>query len=427
MRSSSMVRLLALAFAGATLAACGEEGPTDVGAGLLPGGAIRTAEVLIDPARFLVSDTAFSGYGNISQIGFTLVANQVGGALNANTLVRFSPVPTTITVNAPAGGTQVDTMPNLAAARIVVRIDTLRSSPAGGGVLLRLYRAAEAWDRETATWRNRIDSLQVQRPWAQPGGTRGALIAETTWTGGDSASFNVDPALMRALGDTASTNHGAILVTETPGARIRIPAMAVRLSYRSTLQPDTTVVIPQDNLPRTFIFDPTPAAAAGGPRVGGVPGWRTFLVLRERLDTLRVPCPGQPGCTMPLSEATITRAALVLDRLPAPPGFALEDTLQIAARTVLASPLVPLARSPVGELIGVTRNAVPIAETGTTDVTVTEFIRRLALVPQADVTPQSPHLALLSFTEGQVFGFAAFAPSPRLRLVYTVATETQLR
>jgi hypothetical protein len=423
------ISALALVVAAGTLSACGEELPTEVGAGLLPGGTVSSIEVVLDPSRFLVSDTAFSGFGAPSGVAFTVIADRLQGVLNSNVLARFQPIPRSITVRDAAGtGTRPDTIPILQGGRLVLRIDTMRSTAPAGGAPLRLYRVAEEWDRATANWQMRVDSPGTQRPWAQPGGTRGALVSQAVWTGGDSVVFAVDTVTLRSWSDTLDLGRGALVVAEGAGTRLVSPGLALRFDMRSPLQPDTVVVLAQEVTSRTFVYNPSPALTAGQPLVGGTPGWRTFMQLRDRLDTLSVPCPGQPGCMMRLGDASISRASLLLDRVPAPPGFALEDTLRIVATTVLVSDRVPLVRSPLGETVGLSRETEsPQRPTGTAEVAITELVRRLARAPEAGVDRQTPFLALLALTDGQTFGNAAFAPGARLRLIITVGQETQLR
>jgi hypothetical protein len=428
-KAPARVAALAVGTVVIALGACGEELPTEIGAGLLPDGGVRTVELILEPGRFLVADTSFSGFGAPAGVQFTVLANDFDGVLDANVLARFPMVPAAITVRDTAGsGTRPDTVPILDAGRLVVRIDTARSTPSTLGATLRLYRGVEWWDRETANWTLRVDSPAVQRPWAQPGGTRGALVAESVWAGGDSVIFNVDTLTLRAWADTADPGRGAILVSETPGSRVISPGIALQLDFRSTLHVDTVVTVTQDIGSRTFVFDPPPATSAGHARVGGVPGWRTFMELLPRLDTITVPCPGQPGCTMALRDASISRAALLLERAPSPPGYVLDDSLRIAAATVLVTEGVPLIRSPLGQTVGLSRQVErPAERTGTAEVVITELVRRLALAPEAGVARESPYVALLALTDGLTFGNAAFAPGARLRLILSVGQESQIR
>jgi hypothetical protein len=112
---------------------------------------------------------------------------------------------------------------------------------------------------------------------------------------------------------------------------------------------------------------------------------------------------------------------------------------------VTRSPLLPLARSPVGDTVGRNHPAAPASRfvvgpgaTGRVEVPITPFFAALAADTTAAGagTTESPGtltLALLGAPlEGSNFGFAEFfgrrsgANAPRLRLIVTVATEVQL-
>jgi hypothetical protein len=418
---------LSAAVLGTALAGCGEELPTEVGSGLLPGGLIRTVEVTIDPSRYLVWDTAFAGYISPGETGYALIADRFEGALNANALVRFGTLLNSLTVPDAAGVSTLDTVPVLQGGRLVVGIDTIHST-ATGPVHLQVYRSAETWDRLTASWTMRVDTAGTSVAWQQPGGTRGALIGEGFWTPGqDSVTIAMDTIALRAWDDTLEARRGAIIVADEPGARVRANSFGLRLDYEPSFRPDTIVTLTQEAVARTFVYEPQLPTVHDGIRVGGVPSWRTYMRLRERLDTLVVPCPDQPNCVLPLSAVNITSATLLLEQLQSPPGFTPTDSLRILSTRLLVTERVPLLRTPLGENIGLMPGGAPPTPTGVpVEVPVTALIRDLALPPDT-VERAAPYLALLPLNEGRVFGFTSFASAPRLRLVLTLATEVQLR
>ncbi|HEX6323252.1 MAG TPA: hypothetical protein VFZ36_05955, partial [Vicinamibacterales bacterium] len=179
----------------------------------------------------------------------------------------------------------------------------------------------------------------------------------------------------------------------------------------------------------TFVYDPPVPAVSSTPRIGGITAWRTFLLLRARLDTLRVPCPDQPSCTLPVRDAAINYAALLLEPTASPPGFAVEDSLGIIARVVLDAPDVPLVRSVLGGFAGQLPDLLPASRfaggAATVELPVTEYLR-LAATDTADAAmPQK--LVLLPGQQSGTFGYASFRAMPRLRLVLSVASELQLR
>src|SRR5688500_2263107 len=149
----SLALALALAF-GAT--ACTEENPTEVGDALLPSGDVLTFEVILPASAFLVYDTSFAGF-NIPLVSpFGVVARSFESVFDANTLVRFSLPPRTLSVRTTGTTVVVDSSPRYSTGRMLIRLDTLTNSALP--VRLALYRTAEEWD-VTATWENRVDSL----------------------------------------------------------------------------------------------------------------------------------------------------------------------------------------------------------------------------------------------------------------------------
>lgn len=413
------------------LVACGRETPTDVGGTLLPGQSVRTFETVLDASAFLVRDTAFSGYGRPANSTFLFVTSARGGALESRGLLKWPALPGVITVRDAAGTLRPDSMPIYFGGRIKVRIDTLRSSPAP--FTLQALRATQTWDVASATWQLRVDTGDVELPWAQPGGAPGALAGSGRYqAGNDTITIEVDSQTVVAWRDTVNMVSGAVIAMETADAYVRTADITLEIDARSAIDTDTVVTSVTRPTESVFIFDPPVAASAADPRVGGIPVWRTYLQLLEGLDTVTVGCPDGPvGCRVPLGHVSISYAALVFDPVAPPPGFAVEDSLQIGARLLLVDPLVPLARSPLGEAVGVMPR--PLSPAGYVDtstpieIPITEYMRRAAAdsVDAAERPP--PFIALVTTAELGTFGFVTFASPPRLRLLMTVATELQLR
>jgi hypothetical protein len=408
------------------LSACGDEGPTEIGAGLLPANAIRTFEIVIGPERYLVFDTAFGLYSEPQDAPFLILANQFENALDARGLARFN-IPTAITVVDTAGAVRLDTMPRFFAGTVRMAVDTLHegSPPAR----LALYRTAEEWE-VSATWTLRSDEGGVQRAWTTPGGTRGILVDTMTFVPGvDSLRFRVDSATIAIWSDTTNAARGALFVVESGGVRLRTTLPMLHLQARSSFRPDTVFTTLASAPTQTFIFTPEQPTVAGQPRVGGTPAWRTVLRLQDRLDTLSFACPGVPNCRFRLGEADLNHAGLRLEPVPSPPGFRPEGTLSLGAYLLLPSPQIPLPRSPLGSLFSFT--TVPATSFQTVgapavDIMVTELIRTLMRDPASRATDFAPtHVALVS-GEPRNFGFGTFAPLPSLRLVVSIAQELQL-
>jgi hypothetical protein len=403
--------------------ACTQDSPTEAGSGLLPPDAIRTFEFVLGPERYLQWDTAFGLYSATADAPFTVIANEYEGALNSRTLLRYE-IPRVISVIDTLGVTRPDSMPIFFAGDVRVLLDTLGSTPPPAD--LSLYRTTEDWDRLTATWHHRVDSTGVQIPWAEAGGSPGALIGTGTYEEGDSIFVPVDSATIAIWADTTDVTRGAVLDVST-GARLRAAAPTLLLRARSRFHPDTVfelTLAPE----RTFIFEPTQPGSVGEPRVGGTPAWRTMIRLQDRLDTLTVACPGVPDCTIRLGEASINYAALQWQPVLAPAGFAPELPLTIALHALLPSPLLPLERSPLTGAVGVP-GEVPVTSFTAPDAPVvelpaTEFVRLIFSPDSAAFVPT--HIALLPSGSTRTFGFGTFAGLPSLRIIVTLARELQL-
>jgi len=427
--------------AGLVAAACADEDPTGVGGPLAPGGTVRTYEVVLDPPDFLVGDTALGGFVAPQLVGYRVLAGGYDG-LTANGLARFAAPPASVTYTDEGGSTRTDTMPSYFAGRLVLRMDTLRSD-APGPVLLELHRVAEEWDPRSASWTLRVDSGAVQLPWTEPGGTSAALVDTATWdpAEGDSVSFDVDSLTVALWADTSDAARGALIRVATPDARLRSQVAILRLDARPSARPDTAVIVTVGTIGGSFVFDLDPPAGSEL-RVGGIPSWRSYLHL-ARLDTLTVPCPGEPagsGCVLRLNDVKINYAALVLQPEGTPRALVPDDSLRIRARTVLSVPGVPLERSPLGsraaafssEAIG-PATFQPDGNPGTIEVPLTQLIAALAAGRSDDAGgPLPQRLVLYAMQEGGAFGFGTFgatgsAAPPRLRLIVTVATDVEIR
>lgn len=409
--------------------ACGEEGPTQVGAGLLPPDGVRTFEVILEPHQYLVFDTAFGQYSDPPDAPFVVAADGFDQGLFSHVLARFS-LPAAVNVVDTLGTGRQDTAAVFLGADVRMLVDTLRSTDAP--VQLAVYRVTQSWDR-SATWSLRVDTAGVQIPWATPGGARGALIDTVTWAAGnDTLTFRVDSATLAAWRqDTAAMNRGVMIVAQTPGARIRLTPPQMTVQARSSFRPDTVYDAFTSTFRRTFIFTPEQPTVSAAPRVGGTPAWRTVLRLQERLDTLTFACPGVPNCRVRLSEAAISHAGLRLQPVPPPPGLRPEADLVVGAYLMVPSPLLPLERSPLSELVGVAtmpRTSFMAPGAPVREVAITEMIRRAATPPEQwpQDAPAPTHLALTAGPDPILFGFATFEAMPRLRLVLSIAQELQL-
>lgn len=416
----------ALIAAGLAAGACDQENPTEVGETLLPGG-VRTYEVILPASRFVEQDTAFSGYFDARAVDFLIMANDFQGALDANIVGRIQ-IPTFITARDSAGNTVTDSLPSFVSGRMLVIMDSVAGNIAPDNATLRLNRLAETYDARTADWTLRLDTGAVQLPWTQPGGTPGSSISTGTWqAGADTVVIAVDSATIAAWADTLSPVRGFVLRADDPGTRLRIVQIKLVLNAISSMRPDTVFTADATTANDIFVFDPQPPFTAGELFAAGAPAWRGFLRLRERLDTLALPClDNEPGCVVLLRDASVTSAGLQFDAAPALPGFLPEDSIGLAMREVFKTPTIPIERAPLGAFGGSNNYAQPAAfrDGGVVNILIGEYIRQFT--DGDDVRP-GPWIAVVGAPEGGTFGHAAFTGLPRLRLVLSVGADLRLR
>jgi hypothetical protein len=435
----SWLYTLLLAPVAFALHACGRESPTDVGGALLPADALRTIEVILDPSAYYDIDTTFTGFDETRDANFLVIAHEFGGVFESNTLARFE-VPTTIGAADSTGTVVTDSMATLMGGRIVIALDTARSDVTLP-VSIALYRIDEEWDPASADWTNRVDTGGDTLPWAQPGGRGGAFIDSVVWstanvdTAGnpvDSLVIDVDSQTI-ALWTESGRAKGGLLAMEKSGQRVRAADVLLRVDARPSVKPDTVVTITVRAATPIFLYDPPAQRQGGELLVGGIPEWRTYLRWRPGIDTLSIPCPQVgPNCVIRLAEANINYAALILRIAEPPPGFLPQDSTRMITSPVLASPLSPLERSPLASNVGVgieflSPSRFQNPQGDETEVPVTPFLRRLLADTTSDGEPVSPWMAILPLVTGFDVGLAAFEPTPRLRLILTVARELQLR
>ncbi|MEX1182274.1 MAG: hypothetical protein WEF86_03495 [Gemmatimonadota bacterium] len=420
-----MKRLLLTVCASVLVAACGEETPTGVGQILLPGESIETFEVILEADQYLVWDSSFGNYSRPSEVDLGILANAWGGSVDARVIVRYT-LPRNIRVRVAGGSEQPDSLPLWFEGDIQIPMDTL-VSPSGE---LSLHRSTETWDRESATWTLRVDTGGVALPWAVPGGSPGELAGTVAWaTATDTAVLPVDSATIVAWADTTLAAGGGVISAGLPGTRMRIGPPLLRARARSTLNPDTVVEVTLTPI-HTFIFTPVLEPQSSDIRVGGVPAWRGVLRFREDLDSITVPCPGEPGCRVRLDQVGVNFAAIQLQPVPSPAGFDPELPLEVALHLMLPTPNVPLQRSPISNPIAGTAEipgstflapGAPIVELGVTEV-MRQAFEALVEGGPAPVTS----VALLQSDTRTTFGFGTFAERPRLRLILTITKEMQL-
>lgn len=426
----------------ATATACADEDPTGLGPDLLPGD-VNTFELLLDPSTFLVNDTTVGGFTDASDAGFILVAREFGGDLNANALLRFGALPTSVTYEDEEGVSRTDNDPTFIGGSLVLHLDSMAMS-APGAATVRLSTLGQNWNPGDATWNvRRVNDDDVEQSWSEPGGTPGDLSFDGEWdASADSVVIPVDSQAVATIFDEDSGARGVLIRLMTDNSRFRLSNVQGNAVFHLEAIPSegpgdvvTTEVEPSGG---RAIFDaPEPDLAEGELRAGGLRGWRTVLQFNPRLDTLTVPvqCPGgQDGCEISLSESTISMAALVLEPLPVPRAFEPEDTLALEPHLLLVSENVPPNRAPVGNQVASPHLLEPGAFSAggsleDVSIPLTSFIANLTGERSDDRGSPPSDLALISVPASSSVGYAAFGGArmpegggvvgPRLRILVT--------
>jgi hypothetical protein len=432
MRRLLMVGLGVWAMA-ALVAACGDEGLTSVGADLM-GPGVRTYEVTLDPADFLVGDTTFDRIGNLDDAPFRMAAHAFDGELEARTLLSLLR-PEVVTYSPSEGQSRTDTIQAFVGGTLTLIVDTLATSVQP--IDVQVVQVTEEWHRRTATWDVRIDTTGVTEEWTEPGGSPGPVLGQATWTGGDTLQIVLDSAAVAVWDDSVAALMGGMFRSATPGARLFVTGLTFQFNVVPTGM-DTVVTAGQVRESKIIVAPEDTGPEAGVLRVGGLPAWRSLLHFRSMAE-VQIPCgPGRPsGCTLPLQGVTINQAALLLEPMAAGPRR-IERRTRIEGRGVFEGPGVPLPRSPLSPAFDLPSDtlvadyfAAPDQETPTVLVPVTTYVRiNMAPADQGEEPPR--WLALVVLNERGMFGYAAFGGlgsdrPPRLRLVVSVPDEVSVR
>jgi len=431
------MKLTAAAVLAVAAVACTQKDPTSVDASLLPEQPV-TVEVSLPWQDFGSNLGYYGGYGSAAQTGTGYVANDFGGKLTARSLVRFGGYPVSAVVLDSLGSQLTDYDLTFHGGRVVAFFDTL-GSVATKPITLQLSVLRNDWDVRTATWTMAVDTVGNQTPWGEPGAGPVEDLTTAVWdpSTGDSAVFVLDSAQALTWEDTASVGTasvvGARLSALTPGARLKLTDVALRLDTRSSLRPDTALVLSVDRSDLTFVYDPQPAPPTSGIRVGGVPSWRSVMDVNvpRTLDGPPQLC-AVVQCPMTLTKDEITYAALVLHTMAGDTAYAPSDTVYLDARPVFDRTLLP--KAPLGGSMitsGLGRRLPPSlfgADQGAAvEIPVTSWMQAVI----ADTTNTGPRtVALVSTYEPLRISYASFyGPSstlaPTLRLVVTVGPPVE--
>jgi hypothetical protein len=430
------MKLIAAAVLAAAAVACTQKDPTSVDASLLPEQPV-TVEVTLPWQDFGSNLGYYGGYGSAAQTGTGYVANAFGGKLTARSLVRFGAYPTSAVVLDSLGSQLTDYDLTFHGGRVVAFFDTI-GSVVTKPITLELSVLTSDWDVRTATWTMAVDTVGNQTPWAEPGAGPAQSLTTAVWdpSTGDSAVFVLDSAQALAWQDTTpgtASSVGARLSALTPGARLKLNDVALRLDTRSSLRPDTALVLSVGRTDLTFVYDPPPPAPTSGIRVGGVPAWRSVMDVNvpRTLDGPPQLC-AVVQCPMTLTQDEITYAALVLHTMAGDTAYAPSDSVYLDARPVFDRTLLP--KAPLGGSMitsGLGQRLPPSlfgADLGAAvEIPVTQWMQAVI----ADTTNTGLRtVALVSTYEPLRISYASFygpgSPlAPTLRLVVTVGPPVE--
>jgi len=426
------LRYISVAVFSLVLIACGTETPVEFD-DLLPGGGIKTGEVILEAPDFLEWDSVRTGFAFPQDVGYLVGARDFDGGLNVNILIKFNQVKETLNYTDRDGETRVDSLPELVAGNIALHLDTLRTL-GDDEVEVAAYFVGEDWQIGSANWTHRVDTDTAKYEWAEPGGTRGALIGTGTLTPGDTLlSISVSPEDLADLREYEVSDRGVLFEILTSGSRVQITRAVLHYQTRPEFKPDTLHTDSATMVSSLFLLASSPEAR-DEIMVGGLPAWRSYMRFQDRLDTIQVPCPGsEGGCTLPLSEVELNHASLELQPVQPQPGFAMVDTAHIETRIVLPLDLAPLpiARAPLGRQLGGFGVAHPSYRGESLrplKLTITDLID--ALTHQRPDGKDHPRtVALIANPEGARIGVATYGGvdsgenAPQLRLIYSVLSE----
>ena len=417
---------------------CRETIPTSLGDVQLPDEPL-TLEIQLNWNQFGSGLEVFGGYGKPRELGAGIIAESYAGTLSARTLVRFAQYPAKASVIDGTGTTREDEDLRYVGGRVMAWFDSDASTNTGP-VDLVLSAVQHEWDGGTATWSSAVDSIGVDTPWPEAGGGPVSVIDTATWdpAEGDTISFLVDSAQVAAWGDSSDETRGARIELVTPGERLFMHAAFLHVTTRSSINPDTVLILTTPADQATFIYSRVSQPPADGVRVGGTPSWRTVLdvTLPDELTGPPELC-AAAGCPFVISPQDISFAGLSLrSRTTEDAAFQPSDSMRLDVRAVLSRDALP--KSPLGESLiqDPSGTVIPgeffgLQDDQLVEIPITSFVRDLLSGPESTGRVRPNTLALISKAEPSSFAFASFhgpgsSMEPMLKLILTVSRPMEL-
>lgn len=421
-----------------TSAGCSEKTPTSIDDSQLPGEPL-TLRIRLPWEEFGSNLEVVGGYGRPQQLLQAVLAKSFGGTLEARTLVQWGDYPQSASVIDSTGTTLTDSDIAFIGGYVVAFFDTIASTNTEP-VTLGLGQLEEEWDPVSATWTSAVDTVGDQRDWSEVGG--GAVLPLVTgeWNpaAGDSAQLFVDSAVVAGWGDPDAPVRAARLELQTDGERLIINGLSLRLLGKSTIAPDTTLVLTVATERATFVYDPPAQPPVGGMRVGGAPSWRTILDVAVPAELTGPPelC-ATVGCPFALQPRHVSYAALGLRTRQTETAFQPTDSTVLDVRAVLSRPSLP--KSPLGTSLVAGGLGTRVGPEGfgaqdgqLIEIPITSFVQNFLSGPDASGRPPSNTLALLTLSEPGTFWYTSFfgpgGPNePVLDLILTISQPLQLK
>ncbi|MCH2460313.1 MAG: hypothetical protein MK239_04615 [Gemmatimonadetes bacterium] len=416
----------------AGIVGCRETIPTSLDDAQLPGEPL-TLEIELDWNQFGSGLEVFGGYGKPQELGAGIIAESYAGTLSARTLVRFAQYPTKASVVDATGTTREDDDLTYIGGRVMAWFDSDASTNTGP-VDLVLGAVQQEWDGGTVNWSSAVDSVGGDIPWVEVGGGPVSVVDTATWdpAEGDTISFLVDSAQIAAWGDSSDKTRGARIELVTPGERLFMHAAFLHVTTRSSINPDTVLILTTPADQATFVYDHVSQPPANGVRVGGTPSWRTVLDLTMPDELTGPPelC-AAAGCPFVISPQDVSFAGLSLrSRVTEDAAFQPSDSMRLDVRAVLSRDALP--KSPLGESLiqNPFGTVIPgdffgLQDGQLVEVPITSFVRDLLSEPEVSGRDRPNTLALISKAEPSSFAFASFhghgsTMEPMLKLILTV-------
>jgi hypothetical protein len=412
---------------------CERDEIVSVDPGAAPGESSPTVESIVGPTAVNEwIDTVFSGFVVPASAPFVL-AESGTPELMSRGLARFGFITDTVVL-----ADTISAISEFREGRVVLTLDTARSTLAASGTTVQLRTVEQAWDLGSVTWELAVDSLGVSEPWTGgAGGSLGPVLSEVKLS-------EFPDSIILPLGESSDSliaswiedgrvNSGLALVVADSGRLVAGSAIRLRYDGVPELQPDTTVDLAVFSSGSTFIFDRASAPAESGAlRLGGIEGWRSYVEIALP-DTIAALGSGQ---RFSLRGSTVDKAELVLISRPAPPPpFGADvpfqvQVFQLADDFQMFGPKTPMGAVVSGSVTVLQPDSLEVGETIALDIT--GRVQRFADVP-LDSTAPPLRLAVRPEIEATTIGFWEFgaaggdpAFTPFLRIVFTPPVEFRL-